>query len=85
MNNSETKEDKYLRHLERRLSKFAPRQWVLISDIANDPADFIDTVQRLHNEGHFCDAEGYCTIDIKEDMFVRLDPDYLRKLTNSKR
>lgn len=74
------KEDKYLRELIPRLSQYRPGQWVAIVDVANDVGDFIDTVQRLVNAGHFNDNHGYCVIDIKEDAFVRLDPDYLRNM-----
>lgn len=74
------KDAKYRLELVPRLSRYQPGQWVSIADIANDVEDFISTVQRLCNDRLFDDADGYCIIEIKEEAFVRLDPDYLRRI-----
>lgn len=79
MQNQAEKEERYLREFIPKLLKYQPRQWVPIDQLANDVGDFIETVLKLCAEGHFTDAEGYCIIDIKEDAFVRLDPEYLRR------
>lgn len=75
------KEEKYLRELVPRLSRYQPGQWIAIADIANEINDFIDTVQRLCDAGYFLDKQGYCIIDVKEDAFVRINPEYLRSIT----
>lgn len=71
-------ENTYIRRLIPTLSRYPPGQWVRISDIARDLERFIHISQQLAKEGFFDDENGYCILEIKEDAFVRLDPQYLR-------
>lgn len=75
----------YSKNLIPRLMRNRPGEWTLVSDIATDPARFVEVVECLASYRVFDNTEGYCMIDLDNDAtHIRVDPNAIRFRNDSR-